>query len=184
MAGKATAGAGSDQNWLRSEGDRSARSRRLRRRWRSGHSPSGYRDVDRTMVGAFARPVPESRADTVMLEQGDRIVCEAAHIRQDSLRAVPGNGFAAGGLMSKQGLAIRIREGRMMAQRPQPWSSGDGERRWLLALIDAMERVSRRDVRAVPCDRQLLAAMKVRLTRPMSSYRTWQDSARRARRAV
>jgi hypothetical protein len=65
-----------------------------------------------------------------------------------------------------------------MAQRPQSWRSGDGERLWLLALIDTMERVSRRDVRAVPCDRRLLTDVKVQLALPASPYPRWQ--ARRA----
>ena len=61
-----------------------------------------------------------------------------------------------------------------MAQRPQSWRSGDGERLWLSALIDAMERVSRREARAVPCDRRLLAAVKVRLAYPASPCPNWQ----------
>jgi hypothetical protein len=65
-----------------------------------------------------------------------------------------------------------------MAQRPEQWRSGDGERLWLLALIDAMERVSRRDARPVPCDRRVLAAVKVQLACPASPYPAWQ--ARRA----
>jgi hypothetical protein len=46
--------------------------------------------------------------------------------------------------------------------------SGDSERLWLSALIDTMERVSRPEVRAVPCDRRLLAAVEVQLARPVS----------------
>jgi hypothetical protein len=65
-----------------------------------------------------------------------------------------------------------------MAQRPEQWRSGDGERLWLSALIEAMERVSRRDVHSVPCDRRLLAAVKVQLTYPAAPCPTWQ--ARRA----
>jgi hypothetical protein len=59
-----------------------------------------------------------------------------------------------------------------MAQ--QVWRSGDGERRWLSMLIDAMERVSRenasrRQLRARPCDPKLLSA----LARPASPYPYW-----------
>jgi hypothetical protein len=61
-----------------------------------------------------------------------------------------------------------------MAQRAQAWRSGDGERRWLSALIDTMEQVSRRDVRAVPCDRRLLVDVKIHLARPASPYPGWQ----------
>jgi hypothetical protein len=63
-----------------------------------------------------------------------------------------------------------------MAQ--QVWRSGDGERRWLSMLIDAMERVSRekasrREVRATPCDPELLSALSQQLARPASPYPYW-----------
>lgn len=118
-----------------------------------------------------------------VLGRGGWIACEAAHIRRDFLRVVRRNGFPTSGLISEQGLAIRVREGQMMVRRPRSRSSGDSDRQWLSALIDAMERVSRREVRVEPCDRHLLAAVKAQLARPVLPYRTWQNSTRRARRA-
>jgi len=37
-------------------------------------------------------------------------------------------------------------------------------------LIDAMEEVSRPELRAVPCDRAVLAAVRAQLERPASPY--------------
>jgi hypothetical protein len=61
-----------------------------------------------------------------------------------------------------------------MVQRAQTWRSGEGETLWLSALVDAMERVSRREAREVPCDRDLLAAVRVQLAYPATPYPGWQ----------
>ena len=53
-----------------------------------------------------------------------------------------------------------------MGQTFQGWHSGNGERLWLSMLIDAMEAVSRPELRAVPCDDQLLVAVRAQLARP------------------
>jgi hypothetical protein len=37
---------------------------------------------------------------------------------------------------------------------------------WLSRLIDTMEQISRPELRAVPCDPQLLAAVRAQLARP------------------
>jgi hypothetical protein len=58
-----------------------------------------------------------------------------------------------------------------MAQRLQPWRSGRGERLWLSMLIDTMEKVARPEVRALPNDQLLLAAVRAQLARPVSPYR-------------
>ena len=50
------------------------------------------------------------------------------------------------------------------------WRSGDGERLWLSMLIDAMEAVSRPEIRAIPCDPQILIALRAQLARPASPY--------------
>jgi hypothetical protein len=55
-----------------------------------------------------------------------------------------------------------------MGQQLQMWRSANGQRKWLSMLIDAMEEVSRPEVRAVPCDRLLLAAFRAQLARPAS----------------
>jgi hypothetical protein len=57
-----------------------------------------------------------------------------------------------------------------MGQQVQPWRSGDGERLWLSMLIDTMEKIARREFRAVPCDRLVLAKVSAQLARPASSY--------------
>jgi hypothetical protein len=57
-----------------------------------------------------------------------------------------------------------------MGQQLRPWRSGDGERRWLSALVDTMEVISRRDARVAPCDRRILAALRAQLARPASPY--------------
>jgi hypothetical protein len=57
-----------------------------------------------------------------------------------------------------------------MGQQLQPWRSEKGQTRWLSMLIDAMEKVSRPEFRAVPCDRSVLAAVRAQLARPASPY--------------
>jgi hypothetical protein len=53
-----------------------------------------------------------------------------------------------------------------MAQQTQRWRSGNGEKAWLSALVETLEKLSCPEVRAMPCDRTLLAAVKVHLGRP------------------
>lgn len=53
-----------------------------------------------------------------------------------------------------------------MGQQIQGWRSANGQRLWLSMLIDAMEEISRPEMRAVPCETQLLAAMRAQLARP------------------
>ena len=48
------------------------------------------------------------------------------------------------------------------------WRSEDGRDLWLSLLIDTMEAVSRPEIRAMPCDISLLAAVKAQLARPAS----------------
>ena len=60
-----------------------------------------------------------------------------------------------------------------MGQQVQGWRSASGQRFWLSMLIDTMEQISRAESRAVPCDAQLLAAVRAQLARPAmdrSSY--------------
>jgi hypothetical protein len=69
----------------------------------------------------------------------------------------------------------RFRQGQAMAQQLQPWRSGkswragNGERRWLSMLVDAMEEFSRPDIRSLPCHPSLLVAVRAQLARPVSS---------------
>ncbi|MEH2528189.1 hypothetical protein V1288_006098 [Bradyrhizobium sp. AZCC 2176] len=63
-----------------------------------------------------------------------------------------------------------------MGQQIQGWRSASGQRLWLSMLIDAMEEISRPELRAVPCDGQVLAALRAQLARP-ASFRTPDASA-------
>jgi hypothetical protein len=56
------------------------------------------------------------------------------------------------------------------AYQVQAWRSGDGEKLWLSTLIDTMEKIARRELRAVPCDRLVLAKVSAHLARPVSPY--------------
>jgi hypothetical protein len=74
----------------------------------------------------------------------------------------------------------RLRQGQAMGQQLQPWHSGksrgtgkswrsgNGERRWLSMLVDAMEEFSRPDIRSLPCHPSLLVAVRAQLARPAS----------------
>jgi hypothetical protein len=53
-----------------------------------------------------------------------------------------------------------------MGQQIQGWRSVSGQRLWLSMLIDTMEAISRPELRAVPCDKQVLAAVRAQLARP------------------
>jgi len=57
-----------------------------------------------------------------------------------------------------------------MGQQLQTWQSKGGDRRWLSMLVDAMEEVSRPEVRAYPCDPFVLAAVRAQLARPASGF--------------
>ena len=56
-----------------------------------------------------------------------------------------------------------------MGQQLQGWRTASGQRLWLSMLIDAMEEISRPERRAVPCDAQVLAALRAQLARPASA---------------
>jgi len=58
-----------------------------------------------------------------------------------------------------------------MGQQLQAWRSGEGEKVWLSMLIAAMEQAARPELRALPCDRSVLAQMSARLAQPASPYR-------------
>jgi hypothetical protein len=53
----------------------------------------------------------------------------------------------------------------------QAWQSSS-QNLWLSRLVDAMEKFSRPELRAVPCDRLALAAARAHLARPASAYLT------------
>jgi hypothetical protein len=55
-------------------------------------------------------------------------------------------------------------------QQLQSWRSGRGQNLWLSTLVDTMEKVSRPEWRAIPCDRLELAAVRAQLARPAAAY--------------
>jgi hypothetical protein len=57
-----------------------------------------------------------------------------------------------------------------MGQALQTWRSGSEQRAWLSMLIDTFEEVSRPEMHSVPCDSQVLAALRAQLARPASVY--------------
>ena len=57
-----------------------------------------------------------------------------------------------------------------MGQQLQSWRSGSGQTLWLSELIDAMEKFSRPEWRAVPCYGPELAAVRAQLALPAAAY--------------
>jgi hypothetical protein len=68
-----------------------------------------------------------------------------------------------------------------MASRVQAWRSGrdarKGELQWLSRLIATMEHMARPEVRALPCDKLLLAAARAHLAKPVSAYQAGASSS-------
>ncbi|HEY2210522.1 MAG TPA: hypothetical protein VGH62_02690 [Bradyrhizobium sp.] len=93
-------------------------------------------------------------------------------ITSDALSLRHGRGERIGGKRIGSGTVCEpgFRQGQAMGQQLQPWRLGDGEKLWLSMLIDAMEEISRPELRAVPCDRSVLAAVSAQLARPASPY--------------
>ena len=56
-----------------------------------------------------------------------------------------------------------------MGQQLSTWRSGGDQRAWLSMLIDTMELVSRPESRAVPCDINVLDALRAQLARPATA---------------
>lgn len=57
----------------------------------------------------------------------------------------------------------------MMGQQLTTWRSGREQCAWLSMLVDTMEQVSRPESRAVPCDINVLAALRAQLARPATA---------------
>ena len=58
-----------------------------------------------------------------------------------------------------------------MGQQLQQWRSAGGEKLWLSMLIDTMEQVSRPELRNLPCNRSVRAAVYAQLSRPAATCR-------------
>jgi hypothetical protein len=57
-----------------------------------------------------------------------------------------------------------------MGQQIGQWRSGDGQTLWLSMLVDAMEEISRSQLRGVPLSPSVLIALEAQLARPASGY--------------
>jgi len=57
-----------------------------------------------------------------------------------------------------------------MGQQLNLWRSGSDQRAWLSRLIGTMEEISRPELRPVPCDISVLAALRAQLARPASAH--------------
>jgi hypothetical protein len=53
-----------------------------------------------------------------------------------------------------------------MSRQSQSWHTGNGQTAWLCRLIEAMEKFSRPEWRALAIDRLELAAVRARLAQP------------------
>jgi hypothetical protein len=60
-----------------------------------------------------------------------------------------------------------------MGQQLQSWRTGSGQNLWLSMLVDTMEKVSRPEWRAIPCDPLELAAARAQLGRPAAAYQVY-----------
>ena len=65
---------------------------------------------------------------------------------------------------------VTDRKDRVMGQQIPGWRSASGQRLWLSMLIDTMEEISRPELRAVPCDDHVLAALRAQLARPALAH--------------
>ena len=57
-----------------------------------------------------------------------------------------------------------------MDQQLQSWRTGSGQTLWLSMLVDTMEKFSRPEWRAIPCDPTELASVRDQLARPAAAY--------------
>jgi hypothetical protein len=77
------------------------------------------------------------------------------------------NGYEIGNGLAFVELPVGTdRKDSAMGQQIPGWRSANGQRLWLSMLIDTMEAISRPELRAVPCDNQVLAAVRAQLARP------------------
>jgi hypothetical protein len=56
-----------------------------------------------------------------------------------------------------------------MGQQFRTWRTAGDQRAWLSLLIDTMDQVSRPESRTMPCDGQILAALRAQLARPATA---------------
>jgi hypothetical protein len=103
------------------------------------------------------------------LERLRLVLCEVGHILPISFgtwRRERVDGIGIG-----KGLLCAYREkGQAMNQLSQSWQTRRGQTLWLSVLVEAMERFSAPEWRAIPCDAAELAALRAQLARPAAPY--------------
>ncbi|MGY3527984.1 hypothetical protein [Bradyrhizobium sp. USDA 4452] len=85
-----------------------------------------------------------------------------------SLRQACGNDLADSGLSSSKEDTVTMAR-QFPTVRIGLGQAGGMDRRWLAALVDAMEQAARPEVRHVPCDVSLISAAAAHLARPPAS---------------
>ena len=86
-----------------------------------------------------------------------------------SLRQDRGNDPADSGLYSlREDTAAMAQE--FQTARSRLGRAGGVDRRWLAALVDAMEQTARPEVRNTPCDARLISAAAAHLARPAPTF--------------
>src|SRR3974390_2935331 len=104
------------------------------------------------------------------LLQGEATLCEPVHNRGGFLRG--GNGRLVPKLVWC-GLG-QARRRAAMPRQVRTWQSKraapNGDRQWLLRLIATMEQIARPEVRKLPCDHLVLAAVRAQLASPPRAH--------------
>jgi hypothetical protein len=72
--------------------------------------------------------------------------------------------------MGQQLQTKQLKGWQLKTRQSKAWRSGSGQNLWLSMLVDAMEKFSRPELRAVPCDQLVLAAARAHLARPACTY--------------
>jgi len=73
-------------------------------------------------------------------------------------------------LQTRQLKSWQLKSWQSKTLQSKNWRSGSGQNLWLSMLVDAMEKFSRPELRAVPCDQLALAAVRAHVARPTSTY--------------
>jgi len=105
------------------------------------------------------------------LRQGKATLCEPVHNRRGFLS---GRERAVGSKVGVVRFGSSLRQRAAMPRQVQTWQSKraalNGDRQWLLRLIATMEQIARPEVRKLPCDQLVLAAVRAQLARPPRAH--------------
>ena len=69
---------------------------------------------------------------------------------------------------AKTAWEIGMRQPLQILTAEKAWTAGSDQRLWLSMLVDAMEQVSRPELRAKPCEEPTLAGLRAQLALPAS----------------